>query len=929
MSEPKSNPERASIAQTALKLGWITREQLARCARVQLGPGRGKSLVQILVEQGYLRADQARQLAQRTSRESGAARHPSARQAPSRASKGIWIASVAMAAVPLMAIGAFLLLRSAAPPPTPPSRPEAVNVAEAPPTPEKTPEKEATAPSEERIRARLEPLSGSGPIVSAWNDLVARFERTRDPEQYKPLLPDLERLVVRSRGSPHEEAIREGYLDVVNAVKRRAEQVYAFLTEETSRLCAAGKFGEAIRWWDLFPLNLDSAGTYEKRIAERRDRTLDQAKSAYAGKRAEAERLIAQGNYVEARLILQDALEIGLLDLVEDAYARLTALTHLEDAAARKADEEKLAEFQRIKREEREITELVARYQEACWDLVSSRKLDAAEALLRKDRPSAAPEVAKALDQLLGMLDEMKSGFALAAASLRPNIGRTVSLTFLEGGEARPRALHLKDVRDGRITHVIEGKELSLPAADLHASELLKLAAGVADGPSQALLRGMSRMLANEFHEAHADLQHAGGAAVNLLAFVEGSTRFLERAAPAIRDRAARYLEEKRWEQAAQEFTRLAALPAERPAALKSRARAYYQMGHFVGTVLDVEALFELGDFPEEMIDLLNLSYKRSTLIAKAIQIYETANRRVPDNPKILANLVMLYMQLHRYVEAYATLKRAEKLKGYDPALFQMAELLHVAREPAFPGRAFESSFGRYDVQTNVSQEVANKMARFMSEVYRDYAKVFPYKKNETLRFHVKLFAHKGEFHAYYRKVTRSEPVSPFGEIQAYYMPATKELVGWNDEDIEETLRHEGLHQFIDYFISDCPIWFNEGYASYFEKSTADEVNFNPGRHRTARHLLHTNRLPGLKELFLMDGATFRKGGALHYGSSWSAIYFFIKSGRKSVLDRTFEALMEGKTQEQAFQEVFGPGKFNVEEIEAKWRRAVFDEVYE
>ena len=56
----------------------------------------------------------------------------------------------------------------------------------------------------------------------------------------------------------------------------------------------------------------------------------------------------------------------------------------------------------------------------------------------------------------------------------------------------------------------------------------------------------------------------------------------------------------------------------------------------------------------------------------------------------------------------------------------------------------------------------------------------------------------------------------------------------------------------------------------------------------------------------------FRARGAMHYGTSWSAIYYFIKSGRKAMLDRYFEALMEGKNQQQAFDVVFGPGKANV-----------------
>ena len=331
----------------------------------------------------------------------------------------------------------------------------------------------------------------------------------------------------------------------------------------------------------------------------------------------------------------------------------------------------------------------------------------------------------------------------------------------------------------------------------------------------------------------------------------------------------------------------------------------------------------------ESTIELLNQAFKRSTLIVKAIQIYETANRRVPENAVILTNLVALYMQIHEYQKAKETLGRVEKLQGGAQRLAGLVHVLGVALDPAFPGQTFKTQFGRYDVETNVSAEYANKMARFMDGVYRSYAKYFPYKKNETLRFHLKLFASEGEFFSYNKRLTGEDPRGPEGKILAYYMPVMKELVGWNSPGIESILQHEGLHQYLDYFIADCPIWFNEGYASFFETSTADEVRFNPGRHAGAKILLDRGELPGLKETFMMSGEVFRARGAWHYSTSWSAIYFFIKSGRKGLLDRYFEALMEGKDQQQAFDAIFGPGKANVEELDAKWRRAIFTGNYD
>ena len=58
--------------------------------------------------------------------------------------------------------------------------------------------------------------------------------------------------------------------------------------------------------------------------------------------------------------------------------------------------------------------------------------------------------------------------------------------------------------------------------------------------------------------------------------------------------------------------------------------------------------------------------------------------------------------------------------------------------------------------------------------------------------------------------------------------------------------------------------------------------------------LLLTKQLPKAKDLVMMSGAVFRLGGADHYGSSWSLIYYLTKMGQKGLLDRYFQELMQG-----------------------------------
>ena len=956
MAQPA--PPRRSVGPIAVQLGLISREQL-EAAQAAQAASPGKSLDQILVDQKALTQEQIRSILQETSRHTAPPPAPGAKPGPPRAarpqakpahgtrrtvvsspgnSSKTWIMAGALGLIPVLGLLGYLLFRSGpAEAPNPeivevkPEKEKPKDIARVPVKPE--PVKPATPEPKTdtfRIKATLRRIPGHSPIATRWNAAADKINSMRDPEQYKPVLEELEGLIKDARGTEHFEDVKDGYKDVLQAIQKRGEQIYGFLADEVARLGAAGKFGDAIKSWEWFPGHLDLVGSYQKKIEEHQKKTLAEARTYFEKLKAEVETLVNSDRLDDAHLLLLRGLEIGIDEFVDDAQKRMVALTLKRDIAIKNAEEERLAAFEREKAAEKEASKISALYQAQFWDLVSRRNLTGAKAFLSKQAVGAAPEVAASLKSMDKALDEIRGGFDLVARQLATQAGRTVSLAFLENGDLKIRSFLMKSVQDGKIVYTVEGRDLTVPLTDLHSSEIAKLAAS---GPKEDkdFLEGMARLLDGGFDDAHTSLSAAGARAGGLVAFVETSSAFLARNAPVMKNRIERLLKDKMWERAIQEYTKLASVPAERKGALQGRARAYYQVNNFMGTASDIEALFdEFDDFSEPTLDLLNQSYQRSALIDKGIRMYEKANARRPDNVAVLTNLVELYMKIHEFQKAKEALSRAEKLKGGGGGrLASLAHLVSVALEPAFPGRTFKAQFGRYDLETNVSQEYATKMARFMDKVYASYIKVFPYKKNETLRFHLKLFATEGEFFTYYKRSTGADPSGPKGKILAYYMPVTKELVGWNADGIEETLQHEGLHQYFDYFISDCPIWFNEGYASYFETSTAEEVRFNPERHNTAKWLFMRKELPSLKQIFMMTGDVFRAQGAYHYGSSWSVIYWFVKSGRKQLLDRYFEALMEGKDQQQAFDSLFGPGKENVDELDALWQRAIREENYD
>ncbi len=958
---------RPSIGILAVQFGLISQKQLMECLDLQRGAESDKDLDDILVGRGLLTRDAIDKLFRsydesvlsappkppsdsvtgrqtrkqtRVNTRMGApgtakrttsvgaqtrARGTATRQVEDKvaAHRRHVMQGAILALTPLALLGAYLVYAAFAPEPSAGAGSGVKRDPVIPPPPPPPPPSTTAQHGTGQLRADVRPLAGSNDIVDRWNVIVEHIKQCRDPEQYKPVLRDLEQLVTDSKAGPYEGDIRAGYRKVIEAMNARGEQVFGFLSDEHKRLSEAGRFGDAIRAWDWFPGTLDPGGKFATQIEGIKKQTLETGRRQYEGKRVQSEKLAAERKYDQAKLVMLQALEMGLAEFTDDAYALVSKYTESEDSAARAAEEAQLEEFTKKSRAERELAQRATALRAQFWEMVTRRRIAQVGPFLARQREGAPPDVVREIEHLEKCLGDVRGAFAAVGSSLARQRGRQVSVAFVDGF----RSLSLTDVDRGEILYTVEGREFRASLYDLAASEVERAAGEQKDPERQALLRGVAALLEEDFAKAHAALTEARGEGATLLSFVERSTAFLEKNAGQYRERAQKFMDAKEWDRAALEYTRLTALPSERKAALRGRAKAYFYGGNYVGTVLDVEQLFELDDYSAEVIDLLNQSYQRATLISKAVQIYESARKRVPENGGILGSLLMLYLRIHEFQKARDTLASAKKISGVTVDLARAVHELQTLEENPFPGQVHVAKFGRYDVMTNVSQKYANEMAQFMDKVYKDYVKVFPFKKNETLRFHVKLFATEGEFFAYCRKGGMT-PSTPLGKVLAFYNPSLKELVGWNQgEEILETMTHEGLHQYIDYFVDDCPIWFNEGYASYFEKSTADEPRFNPERHRTALGLLHMKQLPRLKELMLMSGQTFREGGALHYGSSWAAIFYLVKTGQKPLLDRYFEELMLGKTQQQAFDAVFA--KIDLDALETRWRKAIFNEEYE
>lgn len=355
---------------------------------------------------------------------------------------------------------------------------------------------------------------------------------------------------------------------------------------------------------------------------------------------------------------------------------------------------------------------------------------------------------------------------------------------------------------------------------------------------------------------------------------------------------------------------------------MELRASCAVHQGDFGGAMLDVSAMLDAGDVTDTALAILDHVLNRQGLLDEALAVVERTVKAHPDEPKLYGPLLRLYHMLGRRDEMAAA-HRDAPAKAKEEGLFVTLGRWMEAQAGCFSGTLVEKTIGNYRVQTDGGDALADRVGAFMNERYAEYSRLFPFPKNDEIKFLVKVFAKRADFDAYQRKLS-PDLVGEHDRLGGFYDPIAQELVMPNEADLEETLRHEGFHQFLDFFTGGAPKWFNEGTASYFETSTVDARKMNPERMASAKRGNGGDGAKSLTELLTMDGATWRsfKGQHILYGQSWSLIYFVVKEGRRDVLDRYFKILMRGEGATRAYHVCFGD-LLKVGEWNRAWRRWV------
>jgi hypothetical protein len=161
-----------------------------------------------------------------------------------------------------------------------------------------------------------------------------------------------------------------------------------------------------------------------------------------------------------------------------------------------------------------------------------------------------------------------------------------------------------------------------------------------------------------------------------------------------------------------------------------------------------------------------------------------------------------------------------------------------------------------------------------------------------------------------YRAVRDSYRVTK--QSDGFYVPAINEAFLYKGSNMMEVCLHESSHSLFSANLKNAPRWLNEGLAEFFETFDFNEnaelyASPQEGRLKSIRmgiNLKERNRLQ--KYLEMNSSAFYKESADDNYNTSYSLIYFFIKTQNIEALKKIIKLIKEGKSSTDAITETFG-----------------------
>ncbi len=219
-----------------------------------------------------------------------------------------------------------------------------------------------------------------------------------------------------------------------------------------------------------------------------------------------------------------------------------------------------------------------------------------------------------------------------------------------------------------------------------------------------------------------------------------------------------------------------------------------------------------------------------------------------------------------------ATAKRAgsPKLGAYQRAA------LKADRGPTW-ARVYDHESEHYHVFSDMDHATCREAARKLELANRAFRDTLPFKgEDDDRKFKVYLFGGRAGFDTYQADLgILGSKLSP--SVAGLYNTWLKQLLIWNlprRDAMMRTVKHEGFHQYLDRFLDDPPVWFNEGMAEYYELGEPSGRTLRLGQVEMnhVAVLASKPRIP-LATFLFMSPQSFYKAAPLSYAQAWALIH--------------------------------------------------------
>lgn len=282
----------------------------------------------------------------------------------------------------------------------------------------------------------------------------------------------------------------------------------------------------------------------------------------------------------------------------------------------------------------------------------------------------------------------------------------------------------------------------------------------------------------------------------------------------------------------------------------------------------------------------------------------------VPDDDRVVLDLAEAEFSAGN-LDAVARLLRERAERGrYNRELDELNALASRAANGPGWSKPLEVKTAHYVVASDIDRKTCVEAAEMLeNSLARFQARLGPLPKERVNPFRVYLFSG----FAGYRRYVRDALDSGAENTAGMYHMGLEQLLIWNQPDHEamlRTVRHEGLHQFVDQNIGELPRWLNEGLAELYENA---EFTRGPSRELLTHpeHLIVLRsddvKLVPFAEFVRQDAAQFMSDPELSYAEAWALVHFLMTSSveRKALVDGLLDRARAGEHPADAVEHTF------------------------